>query len=197
MVVHYNQSSTISKICPSSSILNRTYVWNLYLFLTTGKNMGRKSAYVLNSTYLNHLVGTFPPVKGNIQLPKCCALEYYTLDTAQKPSYAGLCYMYIWRYYSSISLQAHRQPQASKAENQTRNLTNMMQMCELLICLVRIIFVTKLCVNQIIQLTPVSKIWGISTSKTILCTVKMGCKSHLCYKHVDQTQDWQFHLLCE
>ena len=59
-------------------------------------------------------------------------------------------YIYIWKYYSSISLQAQRQPQASKAKNQTTNLTNTMKMCELFVCLVRIIFVTKLCVNQII-----------------------------------------------
>jgi len=68
--------------------LNRIYVWNPYLFLTAGKNMGRKLACLLKSTYLNYLVGTFPPEKRNIQFPKCCALEYYTMDTAQKPSYA-------------------------------------------------------------------------------------------------------------
>jgi hypothetical protein len=58
------------------------------MFLTTVKNMGRKSDCLLNSTYLNHLVGTFPPEKRNIEFPKCCALEYYAMDTAQKHSYA-------------------------------------------------------------------------------------------------------------
>jgi hypothetical protein len=67
----------------------------------------------------------------------------------------------------------------------------------ILICVVEIIFITKLCVNQIIELIPVSKTWGISSSKTIMCTVKVGCMSHLSYKHVDQTEDRQFHLLCE
>jgi hypothetical protein len=56
----------------------------------------------------------------------------------------------VCRYYSIILLQTYKQAKAPKAKNQTMKLTNMMQMCELLICLVETIFVTKLCVNQII-----------------------------------------------
>jgi hypothetical protein len=56
-----------------------------------------------------------------------------------KKEVMGDIYIYMWRYYCSILLQAQSNPQVCKAKNQTRNFIYVGQMCESLICLVRII----------------------------------------------------------